>query len=100
METKQKRSLRGDKKGQLESLYGYIMTFVLVAILLGVGLIVLDEFTDQTDVGSEAETAVNLTIAALGDFADWFDIIVVVIAAAIVLGIVIRAFRGTGGGGL
>ena len=86
------------KKGNLGSLYGYIMTFVLVAILLGVGLIVLDEFTDQTDAGSEAETSVNLTIEALGDFADWFDIMVVVIAAAIILAIVIRAFRGTGTG--
>lgn len=58
------------KKGNLSSLYGYIMTFVLVAILLGVGLIVLDEFTGQTATGSEAEAAVNYTISALGDFAD------------------------------
>ena len=92
--------LRNNKKGNLSALYGYIMTFVLVAILLGVGLIVLDEFTDQTDTGSEAETAVNLTIEALGSFADWFDIMVVVIAAAIILAIVIRAFRGTGSGAM
>lgn len=86
-----------NKKG-VTSLLGNIMTFVLIGILLGVGLLVLDKFKDQTTEDTEARDAVNKTIQALGDFSDWFAIIVVVIAAAVILAIVIRSFRGAGGG--
>lgn len=82
-----------NKKGEgLGDLYPAIMTFVVVAILLGVGLIVLDEFLLNIDTSTEANTSVNETILALGDFSGWFGIMVVVIAAAIILAIVLGAF--------
>jgi len=42
--------------------------------------------------GEEASEAIDETMAGLGDFAGWIAIIVVVIAAAIVLGIVLSSF--------
>jgi len=42
--------------------------------------------------GTEASAAVDSTITGVSDFADWIAIIVVVMAAAIVLGIVLSSF--------
>ena len=86
------RQLLRNKKGALGDLYPAIMTFVIVGILLGVGLIVLDNFLTNIDSSAEANTAVNDTIQALGDFSGWFGIIVVVICAAVILAIVLRSF--------
>ncbi len=75
---------------RLGDMYPAVLTIVLIGIVLGAGLYVLDSFEDN--VTGEAATAVNSTITGLGDFADWVPIIVVVIAAAIVLGIVLSSF--------
>ena len=82
------------KKGTLGlgDIYPAVLTFVLIGIVLGIGLFVLagvmDEITDAT-----AAAAVNSTIAALASFADWFTIIIIVLAAAIIIGLVMRSFR-------
>ena len=73
-------------------MYPAVLTIVLVGIVLGVGLYVLAEFSDQVVDSEDAQTAVNDTIEGLGDFAEWVAIIVVVIAAAIVLGVVLSSF--------
>ena len=44
------------------------------------------------DKADTAETAVTTTTTGIGTFADWIAIIVVVLAAAIVLGIVLSSF--------
>jgi len=51
-------------------------------------------YTYSYNVDTDATDAVNETIAGLGDFAGWIAVIVVVIAAAIVLGIVLSNFGG------
>jgi len=73
-------------------MYPAVLTLVLIGIVLGIGLYVLDSV--ENNLTGEANTAVNTTIAGLGDFADWIAIIVVVIAAAIVLGVVLSSFGG------
>ena len=73
-------------------MYPAVLTIVLVGIVLGVGLYVLSTFATQISSDTTAQTAVNTTIAGLADFADWIAIIVVVIAAAIVLGVVLSSF--------
>lgn len=89
------RPIMRDKKGlALGDLYPAIMTLVLVGILLGIGMIVLSKFMDNVS-NTQANLSVNETIAALGDFSGWFGIIVVVICAAIILGLVLRAFGTT-----
>ena len=49
-------------------------------------------FTYNYDASGMPETAVTQTIAGVDDFAAWIAIIVVVIAAAIVVGIVLSSF--------
>ena len=93
------RNLTLKKKGMsIGDMYPAVLTIVLVGIVLGVGLYVLSTFSDQLDTDATAQTAVNTTITGLATFADWIAIIVVVIAAAIVLGVVLSSFgtRGTG----
>lgn len=93
------RSLLKNKRGMgLGDMYPAVLTIVLIGIVLGIGLYVLAETEEQITNG-DAGTAINTTIEGLGDFAGWIAVIVVVIAAAIVLGIVLRSF-GQGGRGV
>lgn len=79
-----------DKRGlSLGDMYPAVLTIILVGIVLGVGLYVLQEVEANIDGGS---SDINDTITGLGGLADWIAVIVVVIAAAIVLGIVISSF--------
>lgn len=84
------------RAASIQSLYPAIMAFILIAVLLGVGLIILTEFAGTTAIdGTAAETALNSSVTALDDFVDWFPIIVVVLAAAVIIGIVMRGFAGS-----
>jgi len=88
------KSIQKDKRGMsLVDIYPAVLTLVLVGIILGIGLYVLSEVNAQiTD--AQATDAINETITGLATFADWIAVIVVVIAAAIVLGIVLKSFGG------
>lgn len=91
-----KKHMKSKKGMSLGDMYPAVLTIVLIGIILGIGLYVLAEVNDQiTD--ADATSALNDTISGLGDFASWIAVIVVVIAAAIVLGIVLSSFgRGAG----
>jgi type II secretory pathway component PulF len=82
------------KKGGLGlgDIYPAVLTFVLIGIVLGIGLYVMAEVMDEIS-DHTAGNAVNDTITALASFADWFAIIVIVLAAAIIIGLVMRSFR-------
>lgn len=85
-----------NKKGQtLAGLQGVIWTLVIIGIMLVVGLTVLDNLKDTTTVGSDAEAAANATVDAVADISDWLPVIVVIIIAAVILGLV-YFFRRTG----
>jgi len=86
-----------NKKGmQLGDIYPAVLTLVLIGIIVGIGVYILSSI-DTAITDTEASAVLNTTLYAIGDFADWIAIIVVVIAASIVLGIVISSFgRGTG----
>jgi len=93
------RSILKNKKGMsLGDMYPAVLTIVLIGIVLGIGLYVLAE-TEEQITNDDAGTAINDTIDGLADFSGWIAVIVVVIAAAIVLGIVLRSF-GQGGRGI
>jgi type II secretory pathway component PulF len=79
-----------DKRGlSLGDMYPAVLTIVLIGIVLGIGLYVLAEVEENISGGSEE---INTTITGLGGLASWIAVIVVVIAAAVVLGIVISSF--------
>ena len=82
---------------QLNDMYGVVLTFVLVGVILAVGLTVLASLRDTSAVSGDAETAVNKTITAVSELPNnWLLIIAVVIAAAIVIGLIVNSFAGQG----
>jgi len=82
------RNIVKNKKGQLGNLQSIITTLVFVGILLGVAFMVLEEFDDQMTDGTEAASAVNETIVALGEVPTWLSIIVILAVVGILLTIV------------
>jgi len=94
---KDKVKANKSKKGMnLGDLYPVILTIALVAILLAIVMFVLNEFGDQMDNDSAAENATEDIVDDFSDFVPWIGVILLVVAAAIVLGIVIRSFAGQG----
>jgi len=88
---------KGKRGMTLGDIYPAVLTIVLVGIIMGIGLYVLAEVDTQiTD--TTASAAINDTVTGLASFADWIAVIVVVIAAAIVLGIVLSSFGQRGPG--
>ena len=86
------KSIKINKRGMtLGDVYPAILTLVLIGIVLGLGIYILTEVDGKVS-DAEASAAINETAVGLGDFADWIAIIVIVIAAAIVLGIVFSSF--------
>ena len=78
-----------NKKGQaLSSLQGIVWILVVVGIMLAIGLVVLSELRDNDAVSGDAESAINSTIDAVSEIPGWLPIIVIVIVAAIILGLV------------
>ena len=84
-----------EKKMQLNDLYGVVLTFVLIGVILAVGLTVLASLRDTTAVTGDAESAVNKTIVAVPELPNnWLLIIAVIVAAAIVIGLIVNSFAG------
>ena len=89
------RPLLNDKKGMgIGDMYPVILTIALVAILIAVVLFVLDEFGDQMTENSAAANATDDVIDDIADFVPWIGVILLIVAAAIVLGILIRNLAG------
>jgi len=94
----EKNEIFKDKRGLgIGDLYSIILTVAIVAILLAVVLFVLDEFGDQMTNESAAQNATEDIIDDFTDFIPWIGIILLVVAAAIVLGVVITSFAGRRG---
>ena len=91
-------SLLKAKKAQIGTLQTIIITLVVIGIVLGIGFLVLEEFMDQMDAGSEAEAGVNDTITALGEIPEWLTIVVILAIVGILLAIVFSVLPRAGGG--
>jgi len=90
-----KISMMKDKRGLgIGDLYPVILIIATVAILLAVVLFVLNEFGTQMDNSSAADNATQDIILDFVDFIPWIGIILLVVAAAIVLGVVVSSFAG------
>lgn len=80
---------------EVGQLYQFVLLLVLVGMILGVGIIVLDNFTDSTGVSTSAQTVINNTRDALSPIAStWLPLIVTISVLAIILVLVIRSFGG------
>jgi len=82
-----------NKKGLgVGDIYPIILIIATVAILLAVVMFVLGEFGDQMTNQSAAQNATKDIVEDFVDFIPWIGIILLIVAAAIVLGIVISSF--------
>ena len=91
------KTLNKNKKGMgIGDIYPTVLTITLVAILLAIAMFVLSEFGGQMDDDSAEANATEDIIEDFSDFVPWIGIILLVIAAAIVLGVLVRSFSGTG----
>jgi len=80
------------KKGVLQTLNGLVLAIVMVTIVLGVGLMVLNEFANAMS-GTSAYNATTAMIEKMGAMPTWIGIIIIVFMA----GIVIRSLGVFGG---
>ncbi len=80
------------KKAQVGGLQGFILSIVTVAIVLAIGLIVLNELSDasrsdgtSSGTATAATNATNSIITKLATVPTWIGIIIIVALAFIVL---------------
>ncbi len=69
------------------------IAFVLIGVVLGVGADILDNVDDSMTAGTTAFAAVQNASEGIGELAEWLPIVGLVVAAALVIGIL---FNGIG----
>ena len=99
LDLKKIRLIPKNKKGLgIGDIYPVVLTIALVAILIAIVMFVLEEFGEQ--MGNSAVSAArNATDSIADDFTDfipWIGVILLIVAAAIVLGILMRSFGSEG----
>ena len=87
-----------NKKGQVQSIAPAILSLVFAAVVLVFGLVISQELRDTQTSGTEAYDAANTTLAGLGTFADFWEIIVLAIVITVVIGLLLVVFGGRRGG--
>jgi len=83
-----------NKKGQINSLAPAILALVFAAIVLAFGLVISQSLRDTQTSGTEAYMAANKTIVGLATFADFWEIIVLAVVIAVVIGLLLVVFGG------
>ena len=86
--------IKGKKGMGIGDIYPVVLTIAIIGILLAVVLYVLGAFGNTMTNGSQAQNATTTITTAFVDFIPWIGIILLIVAAAIVLGIVIKSFAG------
>lgn len=82
---------------EVGSLYQFVLLFVLVGMLVGVGVLALDKFSTASGVTSAASTAINSTRTEISNIATvWLGLIITIGVLAIIITLVVRSFGGRG----
>ena len=90
------RQILEQKRGQLAGLSGNILSLGIAAIVLVMVLVITQQLRDTQTAASDAFVAANKTVVGIGKFGDFWQIIVLAVVAAVVLGIIFGLF-GRGG---
>jgi len=77
---------------RLADLGSIAIIFVIAGIALGIGAEVLDKTKAQ--VGTSADAALNNATLGIGELSSWMPTIGLVIAAAMIIGIIFTSFAG------
>lgn len=74
-------------------LYQFVLLLVLIAMIVGVGVLTLDTFSQTSGLGDEAVVAINAARDAIAPITTtWLSLIVTIGVLAIILTLVIRSF--------
>jgi len=79
--------------GQLPTV---VLTFVVIGISLALGATVMGNMKDTSE-DANANTTIDETISGITELANWQETIAIVIAAAVILGLLGLFFSGRGG---
>lgn len=84
-------------KGQLGGLVNVFLTFAVIVIVAAIALLIGANVQQQTDAiagaNSLASQGVNKSITATKQITDWLPIVVVVVIGALLVGLVLSAFK-------
>ena len=83
------------KKGQVGNLALAILSLVFAGVVLVLGLVIGQELRDTQTADTDAWVAANATVAGLGTFGDFWEIIVLAIVISIVIGLLLTVFGGS-----
>lgn len=84
------RTMAHGKKGQamgIGSLQSVAIAFVLVTVTIAIGAYLVNEVGDQLPADSVAQNVTADGLAALDVFGGWLTILVVIVVAAVILGL-------------
>jgi len=77
----------------IADLYQYILLFVLIGMVLGIGVLVLDKFMATSGMSNNSIETINGTINALKPVStSWLPIIITVAVLAVILSLIVGAF--------
>lgn len=79
----------------LSGMQGLVWFLVIIGIMVVVGITIIDKLMNTSGLGSDAVAAANTTLQAIDDIPDWLGVIVIVVIAAVILGLV-SYFRSAG----
>ena len=82
------------KKGQvgINMIVPSVLTLVLAALILIFSLAMMDSLWDSTTPGTIAYSAANKTIAGMGKFGDYWDLIVLAIIITVIISLLLVVF--------
>lgn len=72
-----------------------VMLVVMAVIIIATGAIVIDEFSQALDTSDTTSVAYNVTQSGLGgmqSFADWIDIIVIMLVVSVIIALIYGVF--------
>lgn len=81
-----------DKRAQLGTLQNVILSVVVIAFLLGVGIVLVGKLADTT-TDAKAKNATGEIKNALADTVDWIPIIILAFIVVIVIGAIFLIAR-------
>ena len=83
---------------QLQDLAPIAVAFVIVGVALGIGANITANVQSSQTAGSVAWAAAGNSTSGIGQVASWLPTIGLIIAAAVIIGILFSAFYGGGTG--
>jgi len=83
-----------NKKGQLGTLQGIVLSLVIIGILLAAAFLILSEFKSEVTSDTAATHAIGNTTAALSKIPSMLGLIVLIAVIGIILAIVFNVIPG------